>query len=145
MGRRHGSGREENKNQLEDGTEREREKESDHELECQGSDLDSAEEEMLASESVPSRLGFEHKGPDSVCLQTSLETGVPGDEASPPSTQLIRAGKPPWRADFAALVSESDPTKGESNTMLVPGSVLSTFGNEYEGPYSVEGSPQPSP
>lgn len=61
------------------------------------SDLDSAEEEMLASGCVPSSFTFEHKGPDSIRLQTSMEKGDPGDKALSPSTQLIRAAEPPGK------------------------------------------------
>ncbi|KAH8025916.1 hypothetical protein HPB51_014111 [Rhipicephalus microplus] len=83
-----------------------REEEYDDKVECQKSDLESAEEKTQVSGSVPLHFGFEHIGPNSVCPQTSLEMGDPGAKALPPSSQLIQAAKPLRRADFAAPVTE---------------------------------------
>ncbi|KAL3171602.1 hypothetical protein MRX96_013797 [Rhipicephalus microplus] len=57
--------------------------------------------------------GSSTEGPDSVCLQTSMETADPGDEVLPPSTQLNWAAEPPWRAGFATPFASGDRKKPE--------------------------------
>ncbi|KAL3206839.1 hypothetical protein MRX96_039885 [Rhipicephalus microplus] len=70
------------------------------------SDLDLVEEETLATGSVLSSFGFKHKWPDSVFLQTPMETGDPAGEALSPSTHLIRAAKSSRSLDFTTGVTK---------------------------------------
>ncbi|KAL3186918.1 hypothetical protein MRX96_004727 [Rhipicephalus microplus] len=79
------------------------------------SDLNSSGTKTLVSGSVPSRLWLEHIEPESLCLVlTSSETANPGDEAFPPSKQLIQAAEPPWRADFGVPVAEREPQEQDA-------------------------------